>query len=173
MLISPPEWGNNQNSRIFSIQDGRGGGRLSPLLPDSSEAYPEDRVELQVLGREGEESGQHGEAASQDADSGALTLEEEKFYQEFMAQKFGPTDDTVLRFEKNEITERMIVKIVDKETGETVSQIPPEEYYKVVESIFKAREAQEKRAEQRERAAEESSGSSGDSSQGRLINETV
>ena len=34
-------------------------------------------------------------------------------------------------------------------------------------------EAQEKRAEQRERAAEESSGSSGDSSQGRLINETV
>lgn len=156
MLISPPEWGNNQNSRIFSIQDGRGGGRLSPLLPDSSEAYPEDRVELQVLGREGEESGQHGEAAS-----------------EFMAQRFGPTDDTVLRFEKNEITERMIVKIVDKETGETVSQIPPEEYYKVVESIFKAREAQEKRAEQRERAAEESSGSSGDSSQGRLINETV
>ena len=163
MLISPPEWGNNQNSRIFSIQDGRGGGRLSPLLPDSSEAYPEDRVELQVLGREGEESGQHGEAASQGADSGALTSEEEKFYQEFMAQKFGPTDDTVLRFEKND----------DKETGETVSQIPPEEYYKVVESIFKAREAQEKRAEQRERAAEESSGSSGDSSQGRLINETV
>ena len=90
-----------------------------------------------------------------------------------MAQRFGPTDDTVLRFEKNEITERMIVKIVDKETGETVSQIPPEEYYKVVESIFKAREAQEKRAEQRERADEESSGSSGDSSQGRLINETV
>ena len=63
MLISPPEWGNNQNSRIFSIQDGRGGGRLSPLLPDSSEAYPEDRVEIRLLGREGEESGQNGEAA--------------------------------------------------------------------------------------------------------------
>ena len=47
------------------------------------------------------------------------------------------------------------------------------EQQKAAAELAAAREAQEKRAEQRERAAEESSGSSGDSSQGRLINETV
>jgi flagellar protein FlaG len=40
-----------------------------------------------------------------------------------------------LKFRVDDQTERVIVKVVDKETGETVREIPPEEVLAIAESI--------------------------------------
>jgi flagellar protein FlaG len=40
-----------------------------------------------------------------------------------------------LKFRVDEQTERVVVKVVDKETGETVREIPPEEVLAIAESI--------------------------------------
>jgi flagellar protein FlaG len=40
-----------------------------------------------------------------------------------------------LKFSIDDHTDRVIVKVVDKETGETVRQIPPEEVLAIAESI--------------------------------------
>lgn len=40
-----------------------------------------------------------------------------------------------LMFRVDEQTERVVIKVVDKETGETVREIPPEEMLAIAESI--------------------------------------
>jgi flagellar protein FlaG len=40
-----------------------------------------------------------------------------------------------LKFRVDDQTERVVVKVVDKETGETVREIPPEEVLAIAESI--------------------------------------
>ena len=40
-----------------------------------------------------------------------------------------------LKFRVDQQTERLVIKVVDKETGETVREIPPEEMLAIAESI--------------------------------------
>lgn len=51
------------------------------------------------------------------------------------------TSQNILKFERDEGTQRVIVKVVDPETKETLRQYPPEEIMRMAESLEEVRGA--------------------------------
>ncbi len=81
--------------------------------------------------------------------------------------KLNNLENTELKFEKDKITKRNLIKILDKKTKKVIRQIPPEEFYKFIVELYKINQKNDKLNNNREYM------SKGDNLKGVFINENI
>ena len=59
-------------------------------------------------------------------------------------EKLSNLENTELKFERDKITKRNLIKILDKKTKKVIRQIPPEEFYKFIVELYKINQKNDK-----------------------------
>ncbi len=135
----------------------KGGENNSPPITSDSKAIHSkqnnnktdgyvDVVEI-FNGNSKPENGKVGE--KQNHDNNPLTkethlLKSSKLMDERFLEKLNNIENTELRFEKDKVTKRNLIKILDKKTKKVVRQIPPEEFYKFIVALYKLNQKNDK-----------------------------